>query len=740
MQAAVWRSQGWRGSLRRRYALTFVLLVSLPLLVYGLVSATLTYRQQRDALGAVQLAQADAAAVRIGQFLHEVDLQLGWLTALPWAEDSAQQRRLDALRVLRQTAAISDIVLLDGTGRERVAESRLELSRVDSRADRSASPAFSGARSNRNYRGDVTFRKGSEPFMTVAVAGPNAASGVAIAQVSLKYIWDVVSRIRIGAGGIVYVIDPAGRLIAHPDINLVLRNTDLSQVLQAFEAQPAGTAPARALPLLGTRGQPVLASSVVIASVGWRVVVEQSTQEADEPLRAAARGALWVAAGSLLFALAAALWAAWRLVKPLRELSVGAARFGAGQLSHRIALHSGDELQQLGERFNAMATELQTSYGSLERQVQERTQQLSEANRAKSRLLAAASHDLRQPLHALNLLVAQLRTEREPGERDRLVGRVEAAVASINGLFDGLLDVSKLDAGVVRPQLLAFPVQRILDRIDVAYASAARSKGLELRIRASSAWVCSDPVLLERILGNFVGNAVRYTRSGAVLVGCRRSGSGLRIGVWDTGIGIAPDKLERVFDEFYQGDTDGLARGDGLGLGLWIVARLAELLGHRVQVRSTLGRGSGFWVEVPEAAPLGTAPFESDLNTTDALRGRRVLVIDNDDQVLASTVGLLISWGCQVTGQKRSDIGSVDGDQAPEILLVDMHLDDGDDGVRAIGRLRNRFGSAIPALVMTGDVTGDARARAAAAGLPLVEKPVSALLLRTALTRLVQGA
>ncbi len=726
----------WRSALGRRHAATFALLVSLPLLAYAAWSAAQVYRQQRDALAAVQTAQADAAAARIQQFLREIELQLTWLTALPWTPDAAPQRRLDALRALRQTPAIADIALIDGQGRERVAESRLALGRVDSMADRAASPAFSGARQVRGaYYGDVSFRKGSEPFMTMAVAGPRGEAGVAIAEVSLKYIWDVVSKIRIGDEGIVYVVDPAGRLIAHPDINLVLRNTDLSATLHAFDEQKAHAPPRPALRLTGTRGEPVLASSVVLAPPGWRVVVEQGLQEADAPLWANVQGALWVAAVSLLLALSAALWSAWRIARPLGELAQGAERIGAGQLSHRIALHSGDELERLGERFNAMAAELQASHDNLGRQVEERTRELSDANRAKSRLLAAASHDLRQPLHALNLMVAQWRRSPDATERLRLGLRVEQAIAAINALFDGLLDVSKLDAGVIHPQVEAFPVQRLLDRMDMAHAAAARDKGLELRIRPCDAWVASDPVLLERILGNLVGNAVRYTRSGAMLLGCRRTRAGLRIAVWDTGIGIAPDKQERIFDEFYRLDAEGGAADGGLGLGLSIVARLAGLLGHPVSVRSVPGRGSCFAVTVPEAASQPHIPASANDSTIDALQGRRVLVIDNNAQVLESTARLLEGWGCRV----QAAHGAPDHVHGPvDLLLVDMRLDHGDDGVAAISRLRRQLGRDLPALILTGDTAIGTRERIAASGLPMLEKPASALRLRSALTRLLQ--
>jgi signal transduction histidine kinase len=717
--------------------LTFVALVSLPLLLSGLVGATLTWRQQQQALADVQLARADASAVRIQQFLREIELQLRGLALLPWTADSAVQRRQDALRVLRLTPAISDIVLIDADGRERLAESRLELSRSDLMSDRSASPAVAGARSRGAYHSDVTFRRDSEPFMTIAVAG--AAGGVAIAEVSLKHIWDVVSTIRVGDSGIAYVVDPTGRLIAHPDIQLVLRNTDLSATLRAF-AVDTGMAPAAAVRTIGTRGVPVVATSRQVQPVGWSVVVEQPLGEADEPLRSAVRGALWVAAASLVFALMAAIWSAWRMARPLRQLAAGAAQIGSGQLAHRITLQSGDELQQLGDRFNAMAAELQASYAGLEQQVEQRTRALSEANRAKSRLLAAASHDLRQPLHALNLLVAQLHDVVDPAERERLGRRVEAVVASINGLFDGLLDVSKLDAGVVQPRVAPLPVQRILDRIDISYAGAARAKDLELRIRPSSAWVQSDPILLERIVGNLVGNAIRYTSRGAVLVGCRHAGGQLRLGVWDTGIGIPPDQQDRVFEEFYQLDSGGAARGEGLGLGLSIVARLATLLGHPVHLRSAVGRGSCFGIDLPLAAPQWQPAADADIAPIEPLRGRRVLVVDNDDQVLDSSASLLASWGCEVRAHNGADGVTPPDAAAPEVALVDMHLGGGLDGIAVVQQLRRHYGDRLPALVMTGDVSVATRERVRAHGLQLLEKPLSAPRLRAALTGVLQRA
>ena len=746
----------WGRSLGRRYALTFVLVVSLPLLVYGLLNSTLTFRQQRAALAAVQQAQADASAARIQQFLNNIELQLAWLTVLPWTPDAAPQRRLEALRVLRRAPAITDLVLLDEAGRERVAESRYALQRLDSLTDRSASPAFAATQAQQVYYGDVTLRKGSEPFVTVAVGG--AGAGTAIAEVSLKHIWDVVSRIHIGKQGIAYVVDRSGRLIAHPDFNLVLRDTNLLSSLRAFEAGASGVPSAQVLSLTGSRGSAVLASSLVMEPTGWRVVVEQPHDEADEPLRSAVHSALWVGAGSLLLALCAGLGSAWHMAQPLRALARSAARIGAGDLAHRIELHSGDEVQELGDRFNTMASELQASYTTLEHKVVERTRELHEANRAKSRLMAAASHDLRQPLHALNLTAAQLASETDPHERERLARRVEATMASVNALFAGLLEVSKLDAGAVQPQRSVFLLQRIFDLMDVALASTAAAKGIALKIRPSTAWVHSDPVLLERIVGNLMGNAVRYTGGGgSVLVAGRRCHGQLRIEVWDTGIGIAPDKLSQVFEEFYQVASPGSAPGmapdsasasaphEGLGLGLTIVARLSALLGHEVQLRSVLGRGSCFSVTVPQAAPESLPPRPVQAFASSPLDGRRLLLIDNDPQVLESTAQLLRSWGCQVRAlggysSGKNETQGPDGDGAPDLILVDMHLDQGEDGVSVVARLRSHYGRTTPALIMSGDVSIATRDQITRAGLSLLNKPVSALQLRTVLTRLLQGS
>jgi len=727
-----------RRLLLRKYIATFVAVVGIPLAGYTVVGVWFAAEEHRAALVEIQRANAEAAAWRISQFAREIEGQLRWATHLSWNESGAEQHRIDALRLLRQAPAVTDLTLLDGEGRERLFVSRVSMDRINTRTDRSGEAAVRAALAGGVHYGPVYFRRDTEPFVSVALAASRREAGVVLAEVNLKFTRDVVSQVRVGREGKAYVVDRSGRLIAHPDASLVLRNTDLSPTMRLIDARPTETLHR----LTGLQGVPVLLAQAQAAPLDWRVLVELPQREADEPWRRALERSLWISAISLAVALAFAVAFSWRMVRPIRSLTEGAARIGSGQLDHRIRVDSADEIGQLGQAFNSMAGELERSYATLERKVDERTQALSEANQAKSRFLAAASHDLRQPLHALNLLVAQLRAEPTPAERERLTLRVDSAVASINGLFDGLLDISKLDAGVVAAEVSAFPLQQVLDRVEATFAEAARARGLHLHVRPHDAWVRSDPVLLERILDNLVANALRYTRRGGVLVGCRRRADGLHVEVWDTGIGIAPDKQGEIFSEFYQVAPAGTLRGEGLGLGLSIVSRLALLLGHRIGVASRPGRGSCFSVTLPVVpAQASAAPAPAAPALDDPLHGRRVLVIDNDDDILESTAGLLRAWGCQtVTAGSAAQAAERLGTQEPELVIADVHLDGGEDGVATALQMRQRHGRAIPVIVVSGDVSQATRDRVAACGLPLLEKPVAPLRLRTLASRLLRAA
>lgn len=377
-------------------------------------------------------------------------------------------------------------------------------------------------------------------------------------------------------------------------------------------------------------------------------------------------------------------------------------------------------------------------------ELQEKSRQFEIANLAKSRFLAAASHDLRQPLHALNLFVAQLRDESDPTERTRLIAHIEAAVSAMNELFEALLDMSRLDAGVLEPDLTEFPIERLLKRIETTFTEAAREKGLRLRVASSSGWVRSDFILLERIVLNLVSNAVRYTPHGGVLIGCRQRGNRLRIDVWDSGPGIPQDQQRHIFGEFYQLGSRRPDRRAGLGLGLSIVDRLGQLLGHPVELASRPGKGSRFSISVPlVAARHATAEaVEPPVTVTDPARDRLIVVIDDDALVLDGMRGILQSWGCRVvTG--ASDTAALarlaqEGGQ-PDLIISDYRLANGRTGIEAIEHMRGALDAAIPAFLISGD-TGPERLReASASGYQLVHKPVPPMALRTTLNRLLKA-
>lgn len=437
--------------------------------------------------------------------------------------------------------------------------------------------------------------------------------------------------------------------------------------------------------------------------------------------------------GSIALALLLGYSISLSVIRPIKQMEARFVEIASGDFSSQIEVPNRDELGNLAANLNRMSDELGRLYNQLEA-----------ANIAKSRFLAAASHDLRQPLHALNLFVAQLRTETDPLERSRVTAQIDAAVTAMDDLFNAVLDISKLDAGVLAPDVTAFPLAQVLERIERTFASAAEKKGLRLRMMPSNAWVRSDFILLERILLNLVSNAVRYTDRGGVTVGCRRRGRVLRIEVWDSGIGIPEDQRKNVCGEFYQlADPEG-GRREGLGLGLAIVDRLCRLLDHPLEITSTLGRGSRFAVSLPLAVAL---PQSIDQTThmaiSDPVSGKLILVIDDDALVLDAMRGLLRSWGCRVVTAEsaKSLLTSLTAaDLRPDLVISDFRLSDGETGPEVIGRLRKAFGVALPAFLITGDIGSERLSEARATGLHLLHKPVGPMPLRAMLNQLLRGS
>lgn len=351
-----------RARLFRKYATLIVSLVGGALLVSGGIGLYASYQETRAALLMLEREKAQAAAARIGQFVTETERQLGWTTFPQSTAGPAamEQRRLDLVKLLRQVPAIMEASYIDGSGREQVRLSRLAFDVVGSGTDRSADPRFAQARRSGTYFGPVYFRKESEPYMSMA-SRAERGGGVTTAEVNLKFIWDVVTQIRIGKTGLAYVVADDGSLIAHPDISLVLRRTNMSALPQVKAVLAGGAADASGYTegeAIDTAGRKVLAAYSRIEPLGWTVFVEQPREEALAPLYASLLRTAVVLLAGLLLAVLASLLLARRMMRPINALREGAAAIGAGNLDQRIALATGDELQELGEQFNQMAQDL----------------------------------------------------------------------------------------------------------------------------------------------------------------------------------------------------------------------------------------------------------------------------------------------------------------------------------------------------------------------------------------------
>jgi signal transduction histidine kinase/ActR/RegA family two-component response regulator len=473
-----------------------------------------------------------------------------------------------------------------------------------------------------------------------------------------------------------------------------------------------------------------------------------------DQLRDFKRDTLIRAALLMLVALALTGALAWRLSNrlagQLRHIGQVVERLACDDLTVRTQLPPDGEVGVLAAGINNMAEALQTHRGELEKRIREATADLAakkdmaeRANHAKSRFFAAASHDLRQPLHALSLFVAALKSRNHQTEAQTLIDNIEASTAAMELLFNALLDISRLDAGTIEVHRVHFPLQKMLGDLDKQFSALAAEKQLRLRFRPCDVTLYSDPLLLERILGNLIANAIRYTDDGGVLIACQRRGRMVRIRVFDSGRGIPPDQQESVFHEFVQLHNPARDRSKGLGLGLAIVSRLGRLLGHRVDLRSRPGHGSAFSIDVPcgDASLIQppTAASAPEQIPDDAL----VLLVDDESAILRGMAELFDNWNIDlVTAHSAEEaehwLASVG--RMPDVIVSDYRLPDDTDGIEVIARLRQKFGQAIPAIVVTGDTAPDTILRISRAGFPLLHKPLRPAKLRALLTHLIQQA
>ena len=738
-----------RRRLFTKYVGLFVAVVCVALLSNGIFDVFFYYQEHKTSLIRIQREQAEAAAAKIGQFVKEIESQLGWTTQLPWSAGSIEQRRFDALRLLRQVPAITELAQLDASGKERLRVSRLAMDVVASGTDFSKEPKFTEAVARKVYYGPVYFRRESEPYMTLAIAGTRRDAGVSVAEVNLKLIWDVVSQIKVGERGHAYVVDAQGRLIAHPDISLVLRNTDMSRLAQVSAAQTAtgGGASERVQESEDIGGRKVLTAYAPVAPLGWLVFVELPATEAYAPLYAALERLALVLLAALGFAVLAGMFLAGRMVGPIQALRAGAERIGGGDLSQQIRIKTGDELEALADQFNVMAGRLKESYAGLEQKVEERTREVEEKSRQlelasqhKSQFLSSMSHELRTPLNAIIGLTEMMVTNAARFGTEKAaepLRRVHRAGSHLLGLINQVLDLSKIEAGKLElsPDWVNL-TPLINEVVDTARPLAEQNNNrLVVKCQENLGSLTVDPMRLRQILLNLLSNACKFTKQGEVTLLARKlvnEGNWIEFAVSDTGIGMTPEQQAKLFEEFTQADSSTARQYGGTGLGLAITRKLARMMGGDVTLTSEAGKGSTFTVRLPANTdvPAG-APISSDRGRS--TRADCVLVIDDD-----ATARELISDHLKAGGfSVVTAAGGVEGiklakELQPTAITLDVMMPDL-DGWSVLAALRQNPELAdIPVIMVS--IVDDKRRGIALGAAGYLTKPID----RERLHRLVR--
>ncbi|MET3135059.1 signal transduction histidine kinase [Oxalobacteraceae bacterium GrIS 1.11] len=734
-----------RQSLFHKYLSVLSAMICGTLLLASLAQIALSVQQQRRRTDELLIAESRLATVQIESFLSSIVASMNWVLDYdqPGAQLDLDALRDEGLRLLRKSPSLTQLRYVDSHACVLLELSRIQVDRRPSCRELPLSPGeqalLARVHSARLAYGPVLFRDGSAPYVDVAVAA-RGNGGALLAQIDLRQIHATVTGVRVGSTGYAYIVDRDWQLVAHPDNSLVLRHLDLRHSSAAAAA--LGSTQSTVL-THDIDARYVLSAAATVPGPNWWIFVNLPTREAFQPILTSLWLTLLIIVLAMLGAIAASYYLAQRMTRPILAVRAGAARMSAGDLQARIVVSSGDEVELLGQEFNLMAARLGESYAQLEEKVRQRTQALEQAGEqvrrqadeltsvntelsvrlgelalrkeeaerasaAKTRFLAAASHDLLQPMHAVGLMVGILRQHIRYPEVSRLVMKVEAAVLGMEALFGSLLDISKLDTQAVRIDLQPVQIDSLFSFIELNFQPIAQEKKIVLRVACNRYVVRTDPAVLERMVGNLVSNALRYTCSGKVLVGCRRRGGMILLQVHDTGIGIPAQYLAHIFDEFYQIDRTGDAHGKGLGLGLSIVHRSAALLGHTLHVQSTPGAGSVFSISLPlvrHAASRNALQLMAD-PMHEALRGAFIVIADDDRDACEATEQLFRAAGIHVVAAtSTAALLEVVAEhlRTPDLIVTDLRLGPDDSGLRLIEALRSDSEQLTPALIITGE-------------------------------------
>jgi signal transduction histidine kinase len=601
-----------------KYTAVVVVLVAAAIVSVGVTEVYFSSEDAKRAVTELEADNASAAAVSIEELMQ------GILDDLDSVAGPTVDRLLLFQGLLKREKQLSELTYLDASGRDCVHVYSFEINEINTRicgTDHPDRAALLGARAGQRYFGDVVINpRDNRPHLTVAVAEHPPGEGVIVADIDLRSVLDAIDRARIGSAGYAYAVDARGELIAHPDINLVLRHTSfaaLPQVRAALTGTPADLAGVMTTGR-DLNGREVLSAYRRVEPPGWWVFVEEPTSEAFAPIESAIWRTALLLVVFLFVAVVTSVLLARNLARPIESIQSAAAKIGSGALDQRIEISSRDELGALADEFNRMTARLQASYSGLEHEVEERTRELAgalteldaksreleAASHHKSEFLANMSHELRTPLNAINGFSQVLRKQlfgAINAKQAEYLDDILASARHLLSLIDDVLDLAKVEAGQIELRIAPFSLRESLEHGVVT----VRERATRERVRVS---VWTDPDLdtvigderrIRQVVINLLSNAVKFTpHDGVVGVAATRVDGGVRVSVTDSGPGIAPEDQARIFEEFQQAAA-GKEQREGTGLGLALSRRLVELHGGQLWIDSELGKGSTFVFTLP---------------------------------------------------------------------------------------------------------------------------------------------
>jgi signal transduction histidine kinase len=610
-----------RQRLVRSYFFTSAILIAGGLISAGLLEIYFRYKEGMEQIGLTQQDAAVGAALRIERFIQNIATTMKAVTRSPDTRSSKKRTdyEFELKRLFFLAPAITEAAVMDTEGVIQARVSRFRAVSSLLKRDFSQSPAFKASSQGKTYFGRVYFRD-NDPYLTVAVPiepFPGEFAGVLQAEASLADILDLVSAVKLGKAGYGYVVERSGELVAHPRSRLRQNVSKLNQVKAAFQASPGIFRPT-AMATRNMEGQTVFSSHALIPSLDWAVFIERPVEEAYEPIYASLLRTSILLLIGLGVALLATLFVRRRVVRPLETLRKGVELIGKGDLSTRLDIKTGDEIEILADEFNGMAAHLTEAYTSLERKVAERTQELTlandklaEASKLKSRFLANVNHELRTPLSSIIGYARLLRRETEKQISPVQVENLEDLLRNAErllALIDSLLDFARIEAGKVELKLEAVEIDQLIREAAASLEPMLNANSVRI-VRDISPDIPSlntDREKLREVILNLLGNAVKFTDHGEIKISAVQQNGDFRVAVADTGIGIDQADMNRIFEEFDRGKLTSAAGYRGTGLGLAIVKRLVNLLGGSIAVESVAGKGSTFTVTLP----VGMKPLD----------------------------------------------------------------------------------------------------------------------------------